>query len=268
VDDALAAQVDLVRRLVELGRATRAGSGVKTRQPLARALVAAPGWDDLPDELRAQLANELNVARVDALAGLGDGSGQDAAAGLVDVQAKGSFRALGKRFGPRTPVVAAAVAAADPRALADSLRATGRAVVDVDGEQVEVGVDEVVVSETPREGWAVASDGGETVALDLEVTPQLRRAGLARDVVRRLQEARKAAGFEVTDRVAVRWDADGELAEAVREHARAVADEVLATTFTEEPGLVVAVADGGQTGALAIHDAETGLKFTLERLQG
>jgi isoleucyl-tRNA synthetase len=221
VDEPLSRQMALVRRLVELGRATRAGSGVKTRQPLSRALVSAPGWHDLPAELRAQVAEELNVAAVDALG---------EAAGLVDVTVKPSFRALGARFGKETPKVAAAVGAADPAALAAAL-AAGTATVTVDGTDVALSAEEVVVTETPREGWAVASEAGATLALDLTVTPELRRAGLARDAVRALQESRKGNGLDVSDRIELWWEAEGELAEALTEHAASVAEEVLATSF-------------------------------------
>ena len=157
-----------------------------------------------------------------------------AGADLVDFGAKGNFRALGKRFGKRTPLVAAAIAAADAAALAAALDADGRATVTVDGEDVEVLPDEVIVSERPREGWSVVNEQGETVALDLELTPELVRAGLAREVVRLVQEARKNSGFDVSDRITLLWQADGDMAEALREHAASVADEVLATEMREE----------------------------------
>ncbi len=125
----------------------------------------------------------------------------------------------------------------------------------VDGAPVSLAADELVVTETPRAGWAVATDGGETVALDLTVTPELRRAGLAREVVRLVQDARKASGLEVTDRIALTWSAASpEVAEAVREHADAVAGEVLATSFAEGP-----VADGRR-------DDELGLEFALAKV--
>jgi isoleucyl-tRNA synthetase len=164
--------------------------------------------------------------------------GFDTLAGdLVDVSAKGNFRTLGKRFATKTPAVAAAIAAADAAVLAASLRADGRVSVEVDGEPVEVGPDDVIVTETPREGWAVASASGETVALDLGITPELRRAGLAREAVRLVQDARKMSSFDVSDRIHLWWSADGELADALREHATTVADEVLASAFAEgEPG--------------------------------
>ncbi len=260
VDDELAARVATVRRLVELGRAARAGSGVRTRQPLSRALVSSPGWAALPEELRAQVAEELNVV---SLGSLGEQAGE-----LVDVHAKANYRLLGKRFGKDTPRVAAAVAAADATALAAQLRGTGTATVLLDGEAVTLGGEEVVVTETPREGWAVAADAGETLALDLEVTPALRRAGLAREAVRLVQEARKASGLDVSDRIELWWTAEGELAEALREHAAMVAEEVLATGYHEGPpeGPEAGAADA-KTQDGAHRDAELGLIFWLRRVR-
>jgi isoleucyl-tRNA synthetase len=250
VDDVLAEQMATVRRLVELGRAARASSGVRTRQPLGRALVAAPGWERMPAELRAQISEELNCGELLALgATAGD---------LVDVSVKANFRALGKRFGKGTPPVAQAIADADAGLLVGALRAHGRATLTVDGAEIEVGDDDIIVTETPRAGWAVASDGGETIALDLEVTPELRRAGLARETVRTLQEARKNAGLAVSDRITVRWTAvDEELAEALRTHAASVSDEVLATSFEEGAPDLGLTATG--------EDVELGLTYWLAK---
>jgi isoleucyl-tRNA synthetase len=108
----------------------------------------------------------------------------------------------------------------------------------------------VIVTETPREGWSVVREG-ETVALDLEITPELRRAGLAREVVRTVQEARKAAGLEVSDRIALTWHAaDDEAARALREHAELVATEVLASTYAEaaEPPAGAGVTTAAELG--------------------
>jgi len=130
-----------------------------------------------------------------------------------------------------TPV-AAAITTVDPGTLAGQLAAAGEASVLVDGEPVRIGPDDVIVTQTPRAGWSVASDGGETVALDLDVTPELRREGLAREVIRLVQDARKADGLEVSDRIALRWEApDPELAAALTEHGQLIAGEVLATEF-------------------------------------
>jgi isoleucyl-tRNA synthetase len=245
VDRELGEQMALVRRLVELGRAARADASVKTRQPLARAMVSAAGWSRLPAALREHVAEELNVRSLDTL---------DAAGDLVDVTAKANYRALGKRFGQRTPLVAAAIGAADPMVLAAALRGGGTATVDVEGEPVEVGPDDVVVSETPRSGWAVAAAGGETVALDLELTDELRRAGVVREVVRLVQEARKAQGFDVSDRIELWWDAEGDTAQALAEGEATLAAEVLAVSVTH----------GRPNAPMAAHEAaDLGLTFWL-----
>ncbi|WP_435244507.1 isoleucine--tRNA ligase [Streptomyces sioyaensis] len=232
IDPTLSAQMLLVRRLVELGRATRAESGVKTRQPLSRALVAAHGFASLPEDLRTQITEELNVSSLASLAE--SSSGRGGGGSLVDTTAKANFRALGKRFGKGVQAVAKAVAAADAAALSLALR-EGTASVEVDGETVSLAPDEVIITETPREGWSVASDAGATVALDLEITPELRRAGLARDAIRLIQEARKNSGLDVADRIALRWQStDEEVRTALADHTGLISDEVLATEFVNE----------------------------------
>ncbi|MDO5500711.1 MAG: isoleucine--tRNA ligase, partial [Propionibacteriaceae bacterium] len=227
IDEDLDAAVALTERLVELGRSARAEAKVKVRQPLSRVLVPSRAYAALSDELRSEIAAELNVQGVESFASAGD---------LVDYSAKGNFRNLGKRFGKQTPVVANAIAAADAAALAESLRMSGAArveVPEVDPAGIEVTADDVLISERPREGWSVINDQGETVALDLEITAELRRAGLAREVIRLVQETRKGSGFEVSDRITLTWSAEGELADAVREHQALIADEVLAVSMAE-----------------------------------
>ncbi|MDQ6935758.1 MAG: DUF5915 domain-containing protein, partial [Actinomycetota bacterium] len=247
VDEVLAGQVSLARRLVELGRSARAEAKVRTRQPLRRALVATAAYEALPPELRAQVSEELNIGGLEPLSGAGSD--------LVEHSAKGNFRALGKRFGRDTPRVAAAIVAADARTLAAALAADGSAVVLLDGVKVEVGAEEVIVSERPRAGWSVVNEHGETVALDLQLTLELTRAGLAREVIRMVQEARKASGFEVTDRIELTWHATGELAEAIVANRDLVAGEVLASTMTASES----------ADSLAHRDDVLGLAFSVTR---
>ena len=257
VDRELSAQMGLARRLVELGRSARAAASLGIRQPLPRALAGAAGFAGLPAELRDQVAGELNVRVLEALSTVADD--------LVDHVVKPNFRTLGRRFGNRTQVVAAAITAVDPGTLAGQLAAAGEASVLVDGEPVGIGPDDVIVTQTPRAGWSVASDGGETVALDLDVTPELRREGLAREVIRLVQDARKADGLEVSDRIVLRWGAaDPELAAALTEHGRLIAGEVLATEFgplgTADADTAAAPGAGTQHRA-----ADLGLTFWIRR---
>ena len=227
IDGELQDQVSLVRRLVELGRAARAESQVKIRQPLGRALIAATGWQLLSEELRAQVSDELNVAILDDISAAG--------ADLVEVSVKANFRTLGQRFGKQTQEVAAAIAQADAAAMVAALRNSGVSAVRVGGIDLEITAEDLVVTETPKVGWAVVSGGGEGVALDLTITPELRRAGIMRDVVRLIQEGRKNAGFEVSDRIKVSWSAEGQTLEAIKEYEREICDEVLAIEFSQSP---------------------------------
>jgi isoleucyl-tRNA synthetase len=223
VDPDLGAHMALTRRLVELGRSARASSGVKTRQPLAGAVVAGAA---LPEEFLSEVASELNVREISA----------GTAGSLVDTTAKANFRTLGKRFGNQVQEVAAAIAAADAGAFASALHDKGAATVPVKGKRLSLGPHEVIITETPRPGWAFAQDAGVSVALDLALTPDLVRAGVTREVIRQIQQARKAAGLEITDRIVLRYEAtEPNTAAALTEQADAIAEEVLATDFAAGP---------------------------------
>ncbi len=253
IDRQLSAEMALTRRLVELGRSARAAAAVQTRQPLPRALVAASGFAGLAPELRAEIATELNVRSLDTLTTVADD--------LVDHVVKPNFRALGRRFGKRTPAVAGALSAADPAAVAAAMRSEGEFSVLVDGAPVLLGADDVIVTQTPRSGWTVATEGGETVALEVAITPELRREGLAREVIRLVQDARKSDGLHVSDRIVLWWQAsDTELAAALTEHGSLIASEVLAVEFRAgQP-------DPAADGAVGIHEEQDlGLTFWLRR---
>jgi isoleucyl-tRNA synthetase len=251
VDARLSGQMALTRRLVELGRSARAAASLPVRQPLARAVVSAAGFADLDPELRAEVASELNVRSLQPMATVGDD--------LVDYVVKPNFRSLGKRFGKGTQPVAAAIGAADPAVLAAELRSAGKVSVEVDGAQLPLGPDELIVTQTPRSGWTVASDAGETVGLEVDITPELRREGLAREVIRLVQEARKSDGLHVSDRIRVRWAAeDPDLSAALTEHGELIAGEVLADEF--RPGTAADL-----PGAHQHLNPDLGLTFWLIR---
>ncbi len=246
IDDRLDASMKLTRRLVELGRSARSEAKIKTRQPLRRALVPSGAFAQLDADLLAEVAEELNVQAVESFASAGD---------LVDYSAKGNFRNLGKRFAQQTPLVANAIAAADAAALSLALR-DGTATVSVpELGEVEVGPDDVLLTERPREGWSVVNEQGETVALDLELTPELVAAGIARDFIRAVQDARKTSGFEVSDRITLAWHAElAATAAALRTHTDVIAQEVLATSVGE-----------AQPAEEWFVDDEVGFAFTVAR---
>jgi len=222
-DDDLRAAMAAARRIVELGRRARNDAKIAVRQPLPAALVTVPeaeraGWAAVADEVAA----ELNVKRLEL---------SEADTSLVEYTVKPNFRALGPVFGKRTPQVAQAIAAADADALVAALRRDGRAEVTVDGEPVTVTAEQVQVGEQSRSGWQVASEAPYSVALDLEIDEALRREGIARELVRALNDLRKRHDLALDDRVRVTIDASGEAAAALDAHADAVAEEVLAVSL-------------------------------------
>jgi isoleucyl-tRNA synthetase len=227
-DATLIAAMAEARRLVGLGRQARTEAKVKVRQPLARALVTVEGrLRGAVEPLLDLVAGELNVKQVAFVTG---------EAGVVAFRLVPNFRALGPRFGRQAPAVAAAVRDADAAALAPRLAAGGRVTLEVAGAgPVELRPEEVAVVEEPVTGWRVVREGSASVALDLEVTPELRREGLARDLVRAVQDLRKAAGLAVDDRIELAVKAEGEVAEAVAAHRDHLLGETLATALHRAP---------------------------------
>jgi isoleucyl-tRNA synthetase len=227
-DEELRTAMAEVRRLVGLGRQARTEARVKVRQPLARALVTVPAERrDAVAGLLDLVAAELNVKQV------GFAAGED---GLVAYRLVPNFRALGPRFGRQAPAVAAAVREADAGELPPRLQRGERIGVDVPGlGRVELGPEEVGVVEEPVTGWRVVREGGASVALDLTITPELRLEGLARELVRAVQDLRKEAGLKVSDRIELAIDADGEVAEAVRAHGDYLRGETLAVALHRAP---------------------------------
>jgi isoleucyl-tRNA synthetase len=238
IDTELAAQVALTRRIVELGRATRAESGIKIRQPLGRALIAASGWATLPEAMREQIADELNVQTLQDIA-TADGD-------LVDISVKANFKSLGAKFGGAVQEIAKAIATTDATSLVKTLRSAGMTTVGT----WEIALDDLVVTEVPKSGWSVSSHDGESVALDLELTPALIAAGNVREVIRFIQERRKSDGLDISDRINVTWNATDEMAAAIETDLGHISDEVLALSMTRDAGL-------------AIRDSEIGVEVVL-----
>src|SRR6185295_1839649 len=141
-----------------------------------------------------------------------------------------NYRALGPRFGKRMPQVAAAVGALDPVHVARVVGEGGEIGINVDGDEHALGPDELTLALQPLEGYEVEAEAGHAVALQLELDDELRREGLAREIVHAVQNARKAAGLEITDRIDLSLAGDDELLSAAREHEPYIAGEVLATS--------------------------------------
>ncbi len=252
-DDALRRRMGLVRRLVTIGRAARTEAKVRVRQPLARALLVVPGAE-VPDleSLQALVAEELNVKEIELARGLEE---------LVTYRVKPNFKTLGPRFGARIRALAAAIESADAHALVQQLEEAEKVSVDVDGEAVVLAREDLDVRVEGREGFSLAQDGPYGVALDLDIDSELLAEGIAREVVRAVQDLRKSSGLAVEDRIELWLASDHEVvADALAAHRDLIASEVLAT----ETHLGERPPDGSGTGPLEVEGGrvELGLRKT------
>jgi isoleucyl-tRNA synthetase len=223
-DPTLEAAMSHVRVLSRLGRAAREEADIKVRQPLARLVCVVPGGEPARlAELAPLLATELNVKSVEWVS-----SGAE----FVRLQAKPNFRALGKRFGKRTPLAAQAVAALSDEALRSFERGE-EVAISVEGESFILIAEDVTIVRRASGALTVKEEQGYFAALDAEVTPALRQEGLARELVSRIQRLRKEAGFAVSDRIRVRVGGTPELGAVLRGFADYISAEVLAVSLTE-----------------------------------
>ncbi|HEV3379201.1 MAG TPA: isoleucine--tRNA ligase, partial [Thermoleophilaceae bacterium] len=219
-DEALESRMRVVRDAVELGRAARGHAKMKVRQPLREAVVVAADRErEAIEGLEELLKDELNVKSVRYVSEADE---------LGRFELKPNYRALGPRFGKQMPQIAAAIAALDP----SRLRAGGRTGINVEGQEHEIGPDDVQIVLQPLDGYQVERSGTHAVALNLELDDELRREGLAREVVHAVQGARKDAGLNVEDRIELMLGGDEELLAATRAHEDYVAGETLATSVT------------------------------------
>ena len=222
-DAGLSAEMEAARRLVGLGRAARTDAGVRTRQPLGRALLLHPGAA-LSEDVAAEVAAELNVRRLEDVETLSD---------LMTWTVVPNFRALGPRLGPRVNDVKAALAVADGSEVRRALDEQGW--VEVAGERL--GPDDVEVRASRHEDFALAQEAGWAVALDLELDDDLRLEGMAREVARDLNDLRKQRGLALSDRVALTIGAGPRLAGAVEAHRVWISAQVLAAELVMgDPG--------------------------------
>ncbi len=232
VDRTLVEQMELARRVASLGLSARSNAGLKVRQPLAQVLVhAGEGVRDLAAPLVDIVTDELNVKALNFV---------EQADALMGYRILPDNRALGPRFGKQFPQVRQALADLDPAAVASAVDAGEPVSITLDGEPVALAADEVVVQTEPAEGLAVAAEKGVTVGIDTALTPQLEQEGHARELVRHIQQLRKDAGLDISDRITL-YVADTPLVRSVLD---GFGDYVQAETLTTELRSNGVVVDG------------------------
>ena len=227
-DEALEARVEAVRRAVELGRAARSQAQVKVRQPLAKAVIVAQGDEREAIEGMGELVrSELNVKELEFVSDEAE---------LVGYEVKPNYRSLGPRFGKEMPKAAAAIEALEPAHVAEAIAGERTIGINVDGREHPLEPEDMTLVMQPLDGYEVEAESGRAVALALELDDALRREGLAREIVHAIQGARKDAGLDISDRIALRLAGDEELIAAAREHEGYVTGETLATSVSYEGG--------------------------------
>ncbi len=218
-DKELELKMDIAQRVVYLTRAMRARENLKVRQPLKKIMVAV---DANKSEALAMMKNViLEEVNIKKLVILEDDSE------IVQKSAKANFKSIGPRFGKQVKQVAAAITALGKNEIL-KLEAGEEISLSIDDSELTITKEDIIVVSSEIKGWAVESDGTITVAIDKELDEQLIAEGLAREFVNRVQNMRKDAGFEVTDKIKIYYSGSKLIIGAVETFNQYIANETLA----------------------------------------
>ena len=244
LDQMLLNKMRLAITTASLGRAARGSADIKLRQPLATARVNVGSQQEQADlqELADVIAEEINVKQIEVVSKVGE---------LVNYKLMPNNRVLGPKLGKLFPQVRKALEGVDPVVGARTIQSGDPIVLEVNGDKVSLTDEDVLVQTEARGDSAVASEKGVTVAVDTELTPALVQEGFARDIVRAINNMRKDAGFEISDRIALTYTADGDAAEALTNFSDYVKQETLAVSLTASETI-----DAGNRQALKVGDNE------------
>ena len=241
-DEQLEQAMALARETVRLGLGARGKAKIKIRQPLGEAVVVAAGRErEAIERLSDVVREELNVKHIRFVA---------AAEELGSYEVKANYRRLGPIFGKAMPLAADAIAALDPARVAGAVRSDASADgggssigITVDGHEHKLTADDVILTMRAPEGYSVEREGAHAVALEQAIDEQLREEGWAREIVHAVQGARRTAGLEVEDRIALRLSGDPALLGAAEAHRDYVGGETLAVEFALGDGAALEVPD-------------------------
>jgi isoleucyl-tRNA synthetase len=223
-NDRLLGEIGVVQKVVGLGRAARGLSGLRTRQPLSRLLVRVP--DDAAakaiNDHRDQVLEELNVKSLELIA-------RDA--GLVTYRIKPNLPRIGRRYGKMIPAIRQALQDADGGEIAGAAARGEDFRLTIEGTEIVLGADDVVIETSAASGYACAEDSGYLAALDTTLDDELVREGIARELIRTVQDARKQAGLEVSDRIVLGVSGSSAVDEALEHFREYLMSETLAVEW-------------------------------------
>ena len=226
IDIDLEARMAMAQKITSMVLALRRKVNIKVRQPLAQIMI--PAVDDNQrkhiEAVKDLILNEVNVKALTFAEGNG----------ILVKKVKCNFRVMGKKFGKLMKGVAAKMNGLSQDEIA-SLEKAGNFSFEVDGQPVTVDATDVEIISEDIPGWLVSNEGNLTVALEVELTPELKKEGMARELINRIQNLRKETGLEITDRVAVTIAPNAEVEDAVNGYGDYIKSQVLANTITIAP---------------------------------
>ncbi len=223
VDKSLERKMEKAQTISSLVLSLRKKEMIKVRQPLQRIMI--PVLDEVQkQEIEAVedlIKSEVNVKEIQII---------DDASGLLVKQIKPNFRVLGPRFGKDIKLIVSKINQFTPEEIS-KIEREGEIEVEINKNFVKLSLEEVEISSQDIEGWLVASNGGLTVALDVSISPELKKEGVARELVNRIQNLRKDSGYEVTDTIDVTLQKDGIIEDAVNDNITYIKNETLTATL-------------------------------------
>ena len=221
VDSDLEYRMELAQKISSMVLSLRKKEHIIVRQPLSRICIPAtePRLKENVEAIKQLILDEVNVKELEFVEG-----------SMLEKTVKCNFRVMGKKFGKMMKAVAAAVGALSQEQIAE-LETAGKLTLNVDGNEALIERDDVEIVSEDIPGWTVANEGALTVALDLEVSESLRREGLAREIIKRVQTYRKESGFEITDRINIVMENNEELVATLAEYKDLICGQVLADNF-------------------------------------
>jgi len=223
IDKELEARMQMAQDVTSMVLALRRKVNIKVRQPLQCIMIPVVDGEQKAhiEAVKALIMNEVNVKDIKFV---------DGDAGVLVKKVKCDFKKLGPKFGKQMKAVAAAVAEMSQEAIAE-LEKNGKYTLNLDGAEAVIEAADVEIFSEDIPGWLVANEGKLTVALEVTVTEELRREGIARELVNRIQNIRKSSGFEITDKIKITISKNTQTDDAVNEYNTYICNQVLGTSL-------------------------------------
>ena len=222
IDKELESRMEMAQKVSSMGLALRKKINIIVKQPLQKLMIPVDAiTKERLEAVKSLIMNEVNIKEIDFVEGASD---------ILVKKVKCNFKIMGKKFGPLMKQVAAAVATLDQAQIGE-LEANGKLTLDLNGTPAEIEAGEVEIFSEDIPGWVVANEGTLTVALDTVVTDELRREGIARELVSKIQNIRKGSGFEITDKINVVVAKNDSTNDAINEYNTYICNQVLANSL-------------------------------------